>query len=538
MSRQYRFGVEQALARAGFLNTKEIVTVQAFVLFLVCVRRHDDTRFVWSLTGLALRIAQSLGLHRDGTRFGLSPFDCEMRRRLWWQVVLLDTRASEDFGSDPSIVDFSYDTEYPLSINDDDLKPSAIDFPAPQPRVSEMTFCLIRFEICALTRKLTYSPPGQTPCEKMGNIITLEDKERMVRDFSQHFEERYLQHCEDAGPLYWVAATVARLILAKMSLIIYHPLTTPGKPNDLSQDIKDRLFMASIEIIEYSRILATEASTKKWGWLFQTYIQWHAIAYMLGELCVRPPSIIVERAWNAIDSVFSVWGLAVSHSKTGMIWQPMRKLMAKARRKREENARLGLPGNELGIPLKYLRPMPVPYEDRDIVGCPEKQAALESRRLWTHPDASVQVKVSNSMNVGAGIYGTPASSSDAFPVPQQPIRAQPASFAQNQNISQNQQQLPLPDQPLLPDQQGFIQQQQQQPQGLMTGDEWLMGGNGEMLDLDMNLEGDVNWEGWDDMVREFQVENDGLGINGVAINSMGDGNMRTGPSVGGMGQWW
>jgi hypothetical protein len=214
----------------------------------------------------------------------------------------------------------------------------------------------------------------------------------------------------------------------------------------------------------------------------------------------------------------------------------MRKLMAKARRKREENARLGLPNNELGIPLKYLRPMPVPYEDRDVDGYQEQQAALESRRLWTHPDASVQVKVSNSMNAGAGIYGTSVSSSDAFPIPQRQIRTQPVSLTQNQNLPQGQQQLPLPNQALLPDEQGFIQQQQ--PQSLMTGDEWLMGGNGEMLDLDMNLEGDVNWEGWDDMVREFQVENDGLGINGVAINSMGDGNMRTGPSVGGMGQWW
>lgn len=44
LEKQYRFGVEQALAKAGFLNTNEIVTVQAFVLFLVCVRRHDDTR--------------------------------------------------------------------------------------------------------------------------------------------------------------------------------------------------------------------------------------------------------------------------------------------------------------------------------------------------------------------------------------------------------------------------------------------------------------------------------------------------------------
>lgn len=87
--KQYRFGTEQALARAGLLNTNEIVTVQAFILFLVCVRRHDDTRFVWTMTGLAIRISQSLGLHRDGAKFGLPPFDTEMRRRLWCKLILL-----------------------------------------------------------------------------------------------------------------------------------------------------------------------------------------------------------------------------------------------------------------------------------------------------------------------------------------------------------------------------------------------------------------------------------------------------------------
>jgi hypothetical protein len=44
---RYRFGVEQALARADFLSTSEVVTIQAFSLFLTCVRRHDQSRFVW-----------------------------------------------------------------------------------------------------------------------------------------------------------------------------------------------------------------------------------------------------------------------------------------------------------------------------------------------------------------------------------------------------------------------------------------------------------------------------------------------------------
>lgn len=44
---RYRFGVEQALSRADFLSTTEVVTLQALVLFLTCVRRHDQTKFVW-----------------------------------------------------------------------------------------------------------------------------------------------------------------------------------------------------------------------------------------------------------------------------------------------------------------------------------------------------------------------------------------------------------------------------------------------------------------------------------------------------------
>ena len=31
-----------------------------------------------------------MGLHRDGSKLGLKPYDTEMRRRCWWQIVVLD----------------------------------------------------------------------------------------------------------------------------------------------------------------------------------------------------------------------------------------------------------------------------------------------------------------------------------------------------------------------------------------------------------------------------------------------------------------
>lgn len=86
---RYRFACEQALARAQFLETNELVVLQAFILFLVSARRHDESRFVWTMTGLATRICNAMGIHRDGEQFKLPPFETEMRRRLWWQVCTL-----------------------------------------------------------------------------------------------------------------------------------------------------------------------------------------------------------------------------------------------------------------------------------------------------------------------------------------------------------------------------------------------------------------------------------------------------------------
>jgi hypothetical protein len=108
----------------------------------------------------------------------------------------------------------------------------------------------------------------------------------------------------------------------------------------LPQETKDKLFITSLENLEYSILLETEARTMKWGWLFRTYIQWHAIAFLLSELCIRTRGEAVERAWRALESSSSQWWLPLSDAdyrkgKQGCLWKPLRKLMQKARMARE-----------------------------------------------------------------------------------------------------------------------------------------------------------------------------------------------------------
>lgn len=79
---RYRCALERSLSHAGLLNTQELGTLQAFALFLISMRRNEDYRTVWTLVGLAVRIAIGMGLQHDGTKFKISPWAIEMRRRL------------------------------------------------------------------------------------------------------------------------------------------------------------------------------------------------------------------------------------------------------------------------------------------------------------------------------------------------------------------------------------------------------------------------------------------------------------------------
>ncbi|KAG7044484.1 mitogen-activated protein kinase kinase kinase [Colletotrichum scovillei] len=91
--------VEAMLSKAMLIHTGDIQPLQALVLYLIFLRHHEP-RLSWNLSGLAVRLAQNFGIHREGSLFGLSTFDIEMRRRLWWQIAVLDAPSAEDYSGE------------------------------------------------------------------------------------------------------------------------------------------------------------------------------------------------------------------------------------------------------------------------------------------------------------------------------------------------------------------------------------------------------------------------------------------------------
>ncbi|KAH6608893.1 hypothetical protein Trco_002239 [Trichoderma cornu-damae] len=389
----FRFAVEQSLAKANFLNTSDFAVVQALTLFLQVVRRHDESRFAWSLTSLLIRIAQGLGIHRDGTNFGLSPYETEQRRRVWWAILTLDFRSSEEMGTDLIVADGDFDTQFPSNINDADITPTGTEYPAARQGKSETAISLVRFEVCAMSRRLHHSSSPKASFAKAENS-TVAEKERILVEFYHKIEDKFLRHLpQETDPLYWVAAMISRIIMAKMCLIVYQPMLFPSSDREVTAEIRERIYIASIEIIEYNHRLNTDGRCRQYRWLFRTYTNWHAIAYILVETCRRPWTALVERGWEAVNGYDKDLAENVKRADHAAVFLPLRKLFIRARRYQEsEVARLRANPEEARRLDLVERINPTPARFDPVPGLGERMQQLRDKwRAMVHLEGSAPV---------------------------------------------------------------------------------------------------------------------------------------------------
>lgn len=328
LSLKYRLGLEHALAKADFLNSPNLTLVQALDIFLALARRHDSPRFVWMMTGLAIRMAQSLGLHRDGSHFPqLTPYEVEIRRRVWWALCFLDVRSSEDQGMDYTIAPGSFDTKFPLNLDDADINPETRETPQERQSLTAISISIDLCKICDVTRQIM----------DRGRAPTLQEQQCLVNELYTTIERGYLRYSKewDGNITWWVGVTSVRLTMAKMTLFINFPILFSSASEESAIETRNRLLVAAIEVAEWNHALNAKQEARQWRWIYQTYTHWHAIVILLIEIARRPLSSLLERAWLALCSSWLIPSQGKSFDKKLQIWVPLRRLMAQVRRHRD-----------------------------------------------------------------------------------------------------------------------------------------------------------------------------------------------------------
>jgi hypothetical protein len=309
----FKQGLELSLAQANLLDNPTIILLQALTLFLVstsspnshysnlyhqrCVRAYNASRSVWILNGLAIRSAQSIGLHRDGKNFKLSPFDAEMRRRLWWQIWGPDSRAAEDHGIMVTTFDAAADITFPLNLDDSELYPEMTELPAVTPKFSQMTYMLIAIELGTALRQLYRMVLSS-------DILPSETtRKETVAKVKAHIEG-YLQHCNPNIPAQRAALRCARLMLRKLDFVSSQQWLNRSDPEGREGRATEGNLINACEILELNLEIQFDDLLRGFLWSFATYPQYHLLLYVLWHLCVKPVGPNVVRAWAAVNSTF------------------------------------------------------------------------------------------------------------------------------------------------------------------------------------------------------------------------------------------
>ncbi|KAJ5090321.1 fungal-specific transcription factor [Penicillium argentinense] len=131
----YREKIVQCLTLGEYTRAGPYVleTVINYTYAEFCIRTDAD-KDIWFLLALEVNLAMRMGYHRDPSHFpGISPFQGEMRRRLWATVLMGDILISNQMGMPRMISDGKWDTSEPRNLNDTDFDEQSPELPLSRP---------------------------------------------------------------------------------------------------------------------------------------------------------------------------------------------------------------------------------------------------------------------------------------------------------------------------------------------------------------------------------------------------------------------
>lgn len=180
-------------------STRNLDGIQVFCLLLVSRKTNTIGPSPWLSTGSLLRMAMTMGLHRDPQVFpGLAPFQAEMRSRLWATILELVVHESIDSSSMPLMISpRDFDKHVPHNLNDADLWPDTKEFPTPKP--------LQQFTESSIQLSMRQSLPIRMEAAKLINSSGSEqsynavlqlatDLQKVCRDLAAYFQLHWSQY--------------------------------------------------------------------------------------------------------------------------------------------------------------------------------------------------------------------------------------------------------------------------------------------------------------------------------------------------------
>jgi hypothetical protein len=343
------------------------------------------------MLGIAIRIAQRMGIHSESALSKHTPLEAELRRRLWWSLVLFDTRMSEMADHKTATLAPTWDCKIPLNVNDSDLSPEMKEPPGIQGNSTDALFVVVRSELADFVRHaafyLDFTNPALKSIVKPGQDEDLISEAAALGNLEKKIDDKYLKFCDPENQLHFMTIWWTRSYLAKCRFLEHHSRHT-NLFVPLTDAQRDAAIALACRMLECDTRLRNSPLSKRFQWMIYLYFPFPAYIQILQDLRRRPGSKEAERAWEVMSDNYDTTFVFINKDSDSPFFKAFTRMLLDAWEAREV-------ASSQGGDLKLLIPPPIVSSVRHRVA----QVAQNAQNAQT----------ADTQQLGMGINDVPMS---------------------------------------------------------------------------------------------------------------------------------
>ena len=274
--------------------------------------RDEVSRAHSNIVAAAIRAAEGIGLHEDGTTRNYTAVQIHVRRLIWYQLLVLDIRTCEATGPRPQKREGDFSTQIPLNVDEDSIHLTS----ANSNRWTDMTVTIIRFRCNDFIRDIwTDRLRLKDNKASIGEILI------KIHAFDTYMQGKYGKMADMNVPIQRYGCLIAKILtLRTYGMVLHqyalHPeIEMPGKHRlqrlfnqhayrDGTDYLKKIFIRYGVETMDAVQDLETAQDLIRWRWLAGAIQQHHYALAMLMELLKDPYLNQAVPILKGLDYVF------------------------------------------------------------------------------------------------------------------------------------------------------------------------------------------------------------------------------------------
>ncbi|KAL1883835.1 hypothetical protein VTK73DRAFT_7623 [Phialemonium thermophilum] len=263
LAAEYRLRTVQCLITADYTKAVDY-TVETMILYLFgeYSSRWDADLALWLISSLITRIALRMGYHRDAKWFpSVTPFQAEMRRRVWVLVRLSDITFSHRVSLPSMIHDEDCDTEEPHNLFDEEFGPQTKVMPPSRPNSepTPISYMISKYKLTLELGNILQATGRLKNPPHYDEIIRFDARLRQVKsELPPHLKLMPLEQLQDPLTLI-IARFNIQLLYLKILCVLHRKYMSRARHNHRYVYSRRTAIEASMETLAHLQTLHRES---------------------------------------------------------------------------------------------------------------------------------------------------------------------------------------------------------------------------------------------------------------------------------------